>query len=155
MSDMILRNPGEGPQYSVAGDLYRFLADGDQTGGRFSIWHATIPPGGGPPPHIHHRENEAFYVLKGELTFYALDVQQVLKVGAGGFVHLPPDRPHRFVNESGQEVEALIVAIPAGIEKMFMQVGTPSDKPLPMGPEEIEKLLQVAPDYGLEILPPG
>ena len=44
MSDMILRNPGEGPQYSVAGDLYRFLAGGDQTDGRFSIWHATIPP---------------------------------------------------------------------------------------------------------------
>lgn len=152
MSDLIICKAGEGPTYSVAGDLYRFLAGGDQTGGRFSIWHASIPPGGGPPPHIHHRENEAFYVLKGELTLYALDVDQVVKAGPGTFVHLPPDRPHRFANESDQEVETLIMAVPAGIEKMFMQVGTPSDKALPMGPEEVEKLLKAAPDYGLDIL---
>ena len=152
MSELIIRKPGEGPQYSITGDLYRFLLSGDESGGRFTIWHATVPPGGGPPPHIHHRENEAFYVLKGELTFYALDVDQVVKAGPGTFVHLPPDRPHRFANEGDQEVETLIMAIPAGIEKMFMEVGTPSDKALPLGPEEVQKLLQAAPDYGIDIL---
>jgi len=65
-------------------------------------------------------------VLKGELTFYALDVNQVVKAGPGTFVHLPPDRPHRFANESSQEVEALIMTAPAGIEKMFLRIGTPS-----------------------------
>ena len=152
MSEMIVRQPGEGPQVSVAGDLYRFLAGGDQTDGRFSIWHALIPPGGGPPPHIHQRENEGFYVLKGELTFYALDVNQVVKAGPGAFVHLPPGRPHRFANESSEEVEALIMAAPAGIEKMFLRIGTPSDKPLPMGPGDVEQLLKLAPEYGLQIL---
>ena len=152
MSEMIIRKPGEGPQVSVAGDLYRFLAGGDQTQGRFSLWHALIPPGGGPPPHVHARENEGFYVLKGELTFYALDVNEVVKAGPGSFVHLPPHRPHRFANESSEDVEALIMAIPAGIEKMFLQIGTPSDKPIPMGPGDVEQLLRLAPEYGLEIL---
>lgn len=149
---MIVRQPGEGPKVSVAGDLYRFLAGGDQTGDRFCLLHALIPPGGGPPPHLHERENEGFYVLKGELTFYALDVNQVVKAGPGTFVHLPPNRPHRFANESGQEAEALILAAPAGLEKMFLEIGTPSDKALPMGPADVEKLLKLAPEYGIQIL---
>ena len=152
MAEMIIRKPGEGPQVSVAGDLYRFLASGDQTGSRFALIHALIPPGGGPPPHVHHRETEGFYVLSGELTFYAMDVNQVVKAGPGTFVYLPPERPHRFANESDQPAEALILMAPAGLEKMFLQVGTPSDKPLPVDPKDIENMLRAAPDYGVEIL---
>ncbi|MBS2035784.1 cupin domain-containing protein [bacterium] len=152
MAEMIICKPGEGPQFSVAGDLYRFLATGDQTGARFALIHALIPPGGGPPPHIHHRETEGFYVLSGELTFYALDVNEVVRAGAGTFVHLPPERPHRFANESEQAAEALILIAPAGLEKMFAQVGIPSEVPVPMQPQDVEALLKAAPDFGVEIL---
>ena len=149
---MIVRKPGEGLHFSVAGDVYRFLATGEQTGARFALLHAQIPPGGGPPPHIHHRETEGFYVLSGELTFYALDIEQVIRAGPGTFVHLPPDRPHRFANEGSQAVEALIILAPSGLEKMFAQVGKPSDVPVPVQPEDVQALLKAAPDYGVEIL---
>ena len=53
------------------GDHYRFLAVAGQTEGRYAIWHAVVHPGGGPPPHVHSREEEGFYVLSGEVAFYA------------------------------------------------------------------------------------
>ena len=146
----IVRQPGEGPTISVAGDLYRFLVQGEHTGGRFALWHATVPAGGGPPPHLHRRECEGFYVLRGEVTFYVED--QSFKAGPGTFVHLPEDRPHRFANESAEDAEMLLLCAPAGFEKMFFEVGTPSQSALPMEPSDIPRLLEAAPRYGVEIL---
>src|SRR5688500_19633671 len=62
---------GEGKAYWVVGDLYTILASGEDTGGAYALIHAVVPPGGGPPPHTHSREDEAFYVLEGELAFHA------------------------------------------------------------------------------------
>jgi mannose-6-phosphate isomerase-like protein (cupin superfamily) len=62
---------GKGPAYWVVGDLYTILAAGEDTGGAFALIHALVPPQSGPPPHLHHREDEAFYVLEGEVTFQA------------------------------------------------------------------------------------
>ncbi len=53
-----LRLPGEGRTICVVGDVYRFLATGEDTGGKYAMWEAIVPPGGGPPPHIHSREEE-------------------------------------------------------------------------------------------------
>ena len=61
--------PGEGPAFSAVGDVYRFLATGEQTGGAYVLSEARVLPGGGPPPHVHRREDEAFFVLEGEITF--------------------------------------------------------------------------------------
>src|SRR6202166_1319078 len=64
-----LRTPTEGRTIVVVGDVYRFLATGDDTNGKYAMWEASVPPGGGPPPHVHSREEEAFYILEGEITF--------------------------------------------------------------------------------------
>ena len=56
-----------------AGDEYRYLATGVDTDGQYYLVEAIVPPGGGPPAHIQTREEEAFYVLEGELTFYGDD----------------------------------------------------------------------------------
>ena len=53
-----------------AGDEYRYLATGDQTDGQYFLVEAVVPPGGGPPLHVQTREEEAFYILEGTLTFY-------------------------------------------------------------------------------------
>ena len=151
-TQLVVRQPGEGPSVAVVGDVYRFLVEGQHTGGRFMLMHALIPPGGGPPPHIHHRECEGFYVLRGEVSFYTEG--QVVKGGPGTFIHLPEDKPHRFANETIESAEMLIITAPSGIENMFKEVGKPSTVPLPVEPEEIGRLLEVAPRYGLEILPP-
>ena len=49
--------------------MYRFLATGEDTDGKYSLWDAIVTPGGGLPPHVHSREEEGFYVLEGEITF--------------------------------------------------------------------------------------
>src|SRR5712692_8932007 len=59
----------EGRTVAVVGDVYRFLATGDDTNGKYALWEAIVPPGGGPPPHVHSREEEGFYILEGEITF--------------------------------------------------------------------------------------
>ena len=55
--------PGQGRTVAVVGDVYRFLATGEDTNGKYAMWEAIVPPGGGPPPHVHSREEEGFFIL--------------------------------------------------------------------------------------------
>src|ERR1700676_784665 len=64
----IIRTPAEGRTIAVVGDVYRFLATAEDTNGKYALWEAIVPPGGGPPPHVHSREEEGFYILEGEVT---------------------------------------------------------------------------------------
>lgn len=152
-----LTNPSEGRTIAVVGDIYRFLATGEETNGKYAMWEAIVPPGGGPPPHVHSREEESFYILEGEITFHLGD-QQIVAT-AGMFANMPVGTPHSFKNESNQTAKMLISVAPAGLEDMFFEVGVPlpegSTSALPPTHEEIEKLLAVAPNYGLEIKVPG
>jgi mannose-6-phosphate isomerase-like protein (cupin superfamily) len=154
----IMRKPGEGRTIAVVGDVYRFLATGEDTDGRYALWEAFVSPGGGPPPHVHSREEEGFYVLEGEITFLVGDKRLV--AGPGMFANMPVGTPHTFKNESGQPARMLISVAPAGLEKMFFEVGQPVREGAQTAPpptkEEIQKLLAVAPRYGIEIkLPPS
>ena len=60
----------EGVPSAAGGDIYAILATGDETDGSYYLTHAIVPPGGGPPAHIHTREEEAFYVIRGEIDFF-------------------------------------------------------------------------------------
>lgn len=151
-----IRTTNEGRTVAIVGDVYRFLATGDETHGKYAMWEAIVPPGGGPPPHVHHREEEGFYVLEGEITFNVDGDRVVAK--AGMFANMPIGIPHSFKNESDQPARMLITVAPAGLESMFMEVGVPladgATTALPPTKEEIERLLHVAPQYGIEILVP-
>ena len=151
-----LRNPAEGRTIAVVGDVYRFLATGDDTNEKYAMWEAIVPPGGGPPPHVHSREEEGFYILEGEITF--LIGEQRVVATAGMFANMPVGTPHSFRNESSKPAKMLISVAPAGLEGMFFEVGVPlaqgaTTVPLPTK-AEIEKLLAVAPNYGIEIRVP-
>jgi hypothetical protein len=61
-----LRKPGEGRTIAVVGDVYRFLATGAETNGKYALWEAIVLPGGGPPPHVHSREEEGFYIHEAD-----------------------------------------------------------------------------------------
>jgi mannose-6-phosphate isomerase-like protein (cupin superfamily) len=160
MSDarkVTVRHAGEGTAIAVVGDLYTFLAVGGETGGRYALWDAVVAPGGGPPPHIQTREDEGFYVLEGEVAFYA-DGARVL-ARRGTFLNVPPGVLHSFRNETGQDARMLILVGPAGLERMFWEAGQIVEerpaRPRPPAREEIEKLLAAAPRYGVEVrLPP-
>jgi len=153
----VITKPSQGRTVAVVGDVYRFLATGEDTNGKYALCEAIVPPGGGPPPHVHSREEEGFYVLEGEITFTIGD--QRLEATAGMFANMPVGTPHSFKNESSKAAKLLISVAPAGLEEMFFEVGVPLPEGATATPpptkEEIGKLLAVAPRYGIEIkLPP-
>lgn len=148
-----VRHAADGEQVNAVGDRYRFLVESAQTGGRYALWHATVGPGGGPPLHRHSKEEEAFFILKGEVCFESDGEESTL--GAGGFVNLPRGTSHRFQNRGDEPAEMLILVAPAGLETMFRKTGQVVEADAPIAPpseEEIAKLKSIAPDYGIEIL---
>ncbi|MGV3753899.1 MAG: cupin domain-containing protein [Verrucomicrobiota bacterium] len=156
IAHLIHHTPGQGKTYSAVGDKYVMLATGEQTGSAYCLAEATVPPGGGPPPHYHTREEESFYVLAGEITF---TVEYKTIIGTPGtFVQIPRNTPHAFKNNSTAPSRMLIQCVPAGFDKFMAEFATellsPNAEPLPPSPSEIQKLLAVAPQYGIVILPP-
>ena len=143
----------EGRTIGMVGDVYRFLAVAADTDGKYALLEAIVSPGGGPPPHIHSREEEGFYILEGAITLQIGDSRVV--AGPGMFVNIPIGVLHAFRNESDRPAKLLISIAPAGLEQMFVEVG----QPLPTGAtsappptdEEIARLLAAAPRYGVEI----
>lgn len=149
--------PGEGRSVWVVGDRYTIKTGGEETGEAFALVEAWVPPGSGPPPHMHTREDEAFYVLEGTLTFHADG--QSFEAGPGAWITLARGSLHRFENRGEGPARMLILVTPAGLERFFLEVGKPvvtgepaEGRPLP---EDIGRLLGVAPRYGLEIRGPG
>jgi mannose-6-phosphate isomerase-like protein (cupin superfamily) len=153
----LVNKPGEGRTIAVVGDVYRFLATGEDTSGKYALFEALVPPGGGPPPHVHSREEEGFYVLEGEITFTIDDKRLV--ASAGMFANMPVGTPHSFRNEGGQPARMLVSLAPAGLEKMFFEVGVAvppgATTAAPPTKEEIERLLAATPRYGIELMLPG
>lgn len=158
MPQAVIRTAGEGRSVAIVGDVYRFLATGEDTNGKYALWEAIVLPGGGPPPHVHSREEEGFYVLEGEITLVVGDKRLV--AGPGQFANMPVGTPHSFKNETDRLARMLISVAPAGLEQMFFEVGQPvpagATTAPPPSKEEIEKLLAVAHRYGIEFkLPPS
>lgn len=141
---------------SATGDLYAVLVSGAETAGAYAVLHATVPPGNGPPPHVHSREDESFYVLKGEVTVTADGT--VTRGGPGTLIHLPKGSVHFFKNNTAEAVEMLITVVPSGFEKFMEEFGTiltdPNSGPLPVTDAEIKRLIAAAPKYGIEIRAP-
>src|SRR3712207_2731996 len=88
--------PDEGRRLWVVDELMTFKATGEDTGGAYLLTDSVVPPQGGPPPHVHNREDEAFWVLEGELEVSV--GESGFRAGAGSFVHLPRGVPHSFRN---------------------------------------------------------
>jgi quercetin dioxygenase-like cupin family protein len=111
------RRSAEGASFWGPGDLYTFLVTGEESGGAYFSMLATVPPQGGPPPHIHLNEAETFYVIEGTPTFRLGDERIV--AGPGDFVNVPQGVVHGFRNLSEQPVRLILTFTPAGIERFF------------------------------------
>lgn len=145
-----LKHLDTSPRINLAGDAYTVLATGKETSGAYAALHFAVPPGGGPPPHTHTKEDEMFFVLEGELTFYVKG--QKHSAPQGTFVNAVRNVPHFFRNESSKIAKALVWVQPAGLEELFLAVGRPlkpEEQPQPPAPEEITKLIALAPQYGV------
>lgn len=95
----------------------RLCLRGDDSDDAFSLVDELIPPGYGPPLHVHPSFAEGFYVLEGELTFQLGD--DIVAGAAGSWIYVPKDTPHTFANLSGQRARALLICSPAGFERNF------------------------------------
>jgi quercetin dioxygenase-like cupin family protein len=138
------------------GSLMTFLATAEDTQGRFALIEAVSRKGNAPPPHIHHREDETFYVLEGEITVSVGD--RTIKAKAGTMVFLPRGIVHSFTIDS-EQLRALVLATPGGLEGWFKEFSVPAAAmtlPPPAEPpySQIQKMLAAAPSYGLEFVIP-
>ena len=146
--------PGEGRKLWVAGELMTFVVSGAETGGSYALTDSVVPPGGEAPPHVHHREDEAFWMIEGALEITVGN--DTLVAETGSFVHLPRGTLHTYKNVGTTPARFLTLMTPAGLEKFFEEVGQPAEDPTsppPFADEDIEKLLTAAARYGVEILP--
>jgi quercetin dioxygenase-like cupin family protein len=139
-----------------SGWLLTFLATGEDTGGQFALMEQVARNGNVPPRHIHHREDETFYVIEGEMTF-SVGVETI-KATPGTMVFLPRDVAHSFTIDS-EQVRILVMVAPAGAEGFFKECSVPAPSmtlppPADMPYSEIQKMMSLAPTYGFEFLPP-
>jgi quercetin dioxygenase-like cupin family protein len=151
----VVRAPGEGPRHDVLGatHLYKVLAA--ETGGSLSVFEETIPPGVGAPPHTHSREDEAFYIVAGEMTFAIEGRSHPLRLGAGSFVLAPRGSRHAFRNESTTEAKMLVLAFPgAGLERMFGAFDAAVRK-AGDGMPPVDEIVAIAARSGVTVDPPA
>ncbi len=147
---------GTGPEYCGPGDRITYLITGAETGGAFFMAEVSVAPGGGPPPHVHSREDESFYLQHGTLAVQVGD--KALKVSAGDFVHMPRGVVHSFKNVGDETAKLLMVATPAGLENYFAETFFPAADVagIPeLGPAVIARARKTAPKYGLELVLPA
>jgi len=86
--------PGEGRSIDLGNFAMSVKAGADLTGSAFTLLEATEPPRFGPPMHIHHNADEAFYVLEGEYRIFIEDREYVCP--AGSFIFIPLGMRHGF-----------------------------------------------------------
>lgn len=153
----IVAGRDEGEAIWAFGGLARIKASGEATGGDVTVIEQLAPRGAGSPLHVHHRENEWFFVIEGELTFWVGG--ETVVAPAGSFVFGPKDIPHTFM-VSSEEARFLLVAEPAGFDRFMRAAGEPAPRPeIPPAPTEapdVAALTALAAEYGIEITgPPG
>ncbi|HEY9850434.1 MAG TPA: cupin domain-containing protein [Leptolyngbyaceae cyanobacterium] len=146
---IVPQDAADRPAVYAAGDLYTFLATLSETNKDFGAYDFFVPVGGGPAPHIHSLENEAFYVLNGPLNLN-LGVSQ-LTVPTGSFLFGPKGRIHGFNNvglnttsaSTGPNVGGRLLSItdPGGLEVLFRNAAVPvTDRSQPIPPPNLEEL---------------
>ena len=147
--------PGQGAAYWLLGSLVTIKVHGELTDNALSVSEHLAPVGFGLPPHIHHVEDEILCILEGEIVGSC--GEQPIGGGAGSLIFLPRGVAHAWWVIGTAPARLLIVTTPAGFERFCAAAGEPAqEQALPTGPvaaAALDKLLAVAPQYGLEMLP--
>jgi quercetin dioxygenase-like cupin family protein len=147
----------DGEAFWFFGMLATMKATAEQTGGEFILVEELAPRGTAIPLHVHPQDDESFYILEGELTFYLEDGPPI-PASAGSFVHIPKGYfPHAFQVDT--EIARFLVRTTPEHEHFFRASSEPAQSRTipPQEPLDMEKVRAAAAEYGVEILgpPPG
>lgn len=137
-----------GEKLNVFGTEMVVKTDGSKTGGAMTVVETTVPPGSGPPRHVHSREDEMFYIISGR--FKLLHGNHELEVGPGEVIYLPRNETHTYRNIGSEPGKVLVTITPAGFEGFFREV---SERKL-MPPKDMQDITAVADKYGLKFTGP-
>ena len=145
----------EGEAFWLLGMLQTLKIGRADTDGRYGLVEIVVPEGVGSPWHVHPDEDEWFYVLEGELTFWVAETRMLLK--AGSFAFGPKGVPHTFYAETGT-AKALVGFAPMQFEGFQREVGQPAPErilpPPPDGPPDVARLTEIGARNGLVVLGP-
>lgn len=146
------REPETGSTLNILGITHIYKATGAETGGSLSFWEAIVQPGAGAPPHTHSHEDEAFYVLSGELVIEMEGEPAPRRLAPGGFFFGARGRRHAIRNVGDEPARVLILCTPScGLDQMFAELDAASATGMP----EIGQLIAIAAKYGVTIEPPA
>ncbi len=145
---------GGGESLWVFGGLVTFYAVGEDTGGAFTLLEEETSPKTGALPHLHHEEDQAFYVLEGEHEFVCDG--RAIAAEVGSFVYVPRGTVHSFTNVGTTPGRILVLSTPAGgTERFFFEVGEPatdkSSPPPTSVPLDVAELRAIARKHGSDI----
>jgi quercetin dioxygenase-like cupin family protein len=132
----------------VLGDRYTFLHSGES----ISVLEIESALQHGPPPHVHHNEDETIYVLDGEMKVHKGD--QVQTLAKGELIFLPRGIPHWYQVLSPVS-RHLVTISPGGFKSLFREIGTPvNDSASDPADRDstIRRLMELAPRYDLELI---
>lgn len=144
----IVLQPGEGPTVEgpVGGPL-TFKLRGEQSNGKVAVLENALPPGQGPPVHTHAYEDEAWYVLEGELRFVVEAEEWTLP--AGSFVFVPRGATYTFQNVGAHPARMLVIFTPAGLEAFFERVAA-----IPGDTDVLDAYRSVGRRFGVDVVGP-
>ena len=153
--------PGEGTKSLwVLGELLTHKIPSHKTGGAYALFEATATPGAGPPPHVHHREDEAFYVLEGEYEF--LVGGETFSAEEGSLLYAPKGTLHAHKNVGEGVGRILLTQTPGGLYELFFEKAgrRPTDDDGGAGPPPFDhradagrRIARIAAEHGIEIPP--
>lgn len=144
---------GEGEARWWLGQLAEIKATAADTGGQFTIVEVTCAPGFEAPLHVHHREDEAFWILDGDVTLYVGDA--IIEASGGDYAFGPREIPHRYtVGDAGCRM--LFICTPGGLEELVRAMSEPAatrtlPPPAPQ-PPDFEWVQAIANKHGCDLL---
>jgi quercetin dioxygenase-like cupin family protein len=151
----VVRQPGEGDAIWMLNSLYEVRASSDDTGGELTAMEMTIPPGMGPPPHVHEG-GESVYVLEGRVRYHIGG--EVHEGGPGTFFYIPAGIEENFEPADDNPVRLLVIYTPGGMDRFFAEAGEPAERreipPPSDAPPDIERLAAIAQKHGMELRVP-
>ncbi len=135
----VIRGPAGGPS--------TVKADTHSTNGSFSLLEVHIGPLQGPPRHLHHREDEMWYILDGSFRFLADD--ELFEASTGSFMFVPRGTAHCFQNLEATTSRLLVMFTPSGMERFFEEHAQ-----LPAGPVDPDRYREIAERSWMEVAGP-